>query len=93
MMNFPCGILPFFGNPTAFVRITNLGVVYNSQGLHEKAEYEYEKTLEMKPGDAGSHYNLGNLYERKGLIEDAISEYERAIQYNSIRTMLMRIII
>jgi tetratricopeptide (TPR) repeat protein len=41
---------------------TNLGLVYLKQGLHEKAQCEFSKAIELNPSSTYAYYNLGVLY-------------------------------
>lgn len=41
----------------------NLAVILTGQGQHEAAVREYERVLQVRPGDADAHYNLAVLYD------------------------------
>ncbi len=60
----------------------NLGVLYDRQGLHDKALEEYEKALAINPSFADAHANLGVAYKRRGNYEKAIEEYQKALAGN-----------
>ncbi len=46
-----------------FALAYNLGNIYKAARQYERAEAEFRKALEMKPGDAALHYNMGILYD------------------------------
>ena len=40
----------------------NLGVFYSENKQHSRAVVEFERAIELNPGDAHSYYNLGYIY-------------------------------
>ena len=60
----------------------NLGDVYGRQGDIDRAIYEFEKAIEIKPNYADAYHNLANTYQGIGRLEDAIENYEKAIHFN-----------
>jgi tetratricopeptide (TPR) repeat protein len=56
------------------------GVEYYEQDKLEEAIVEYEKALELEPGNPNAHRNLGSVYVKQGKWEEAIAAYEQAIK-------------
>ncbi len=53
----------------------NLGVFYTENKRFPLAITEFEKVLDLKPGDASTHYNLGVIYS------EHLKEHKKAIRY------------
>jgi len=58
----------------------SLGIYYKNQGMLDKAEEEYIKSIEIEPELFYSHHNLGNLYVRQGRIDEGIEELKKAVE-------------
>jgi tetratricopeptide (TPR) repeat protein len=58
----------------------NLGFLYDSQGLLDKAIEEYKAAIRLNPDYARAHTNLGFVYSKQGRIDEAIEEYRSAIR-------------
>jgi tetratricopeptide (TPR) repeat protein len=51
-----------------------LALLYEAEGLAEKAMREYEATIRLRPEFAKAHYRLARLYEKAGKKEMARAE-------------------
>jgi len=58
----------------------NLGTIYVKKGQVDKAMEQFQKTVELTPGDAHSRFNLGNIYLRKGELDRAIAQFRKAAE-------------
>ena len=61
---------------------SNLGILYNQLGKHQKAINCFEKAIQINPNFANAYYSLGAIFTQLGEIQKAISYYEKAIQIN-----------
>ena len=61
---------------------SNLGILYNQLGKHQKAINCFEKAIQINPNSANAYYNLGVIFTQLGESQKAISYYEKAIQIN-----------
>lgn len=50
----------------------------DAKGNHDDAIEQFNKALQLQPGNAGIHVNLADLLIRLGRIPEAISHYEQA---------------
>ena len=72
-----------------------LGNVYVSRGLLDKAVAELQIALRLSPNTAPVHYSLANVYASQGQLDKAAAEYQSAIQlkpnfadaHNNLATM------
>ena len=62
---------------------SNLGILYNQLGEHQKAMNCYEKAIKIQPNNSAAYNNLGNTLKELGEYQKAISSYEKAIQINT----------
>ena len=46
----------------------------------KEAQHAFQKTVQLVPDDAESHYNLGVALKNLGLLNDAVASYRRAIK-------------
>jgi tetratricopeptide (TPR) repeat protein len=56
-----------------------LGVVFQNQGLLEKAMNEYQEALRIYPNYARAHYNLAEILENLNRTAEALVEWEKYI--------------
>ena len=61
---------------------SNLGILYNQLGKHQKAINCFEKAIQINPNFANTYYSLGAIFTQLGESQKAISYYEKAIQIN-----------
>ena len=61
---------------------SNLGILYNQLGEHQKAKNCLEKVIQINPNNLAAYYNLGIILHELGENQKAISYYEKAIQIN-----------
>lgn len=61
-------------NPKMSLPYNNLGVIYQQDGLHEKANTLFEKAINLDPGFADAYYNLsqGASYNKEPAFVDKI---------------------
>ncbi|MBX7153251.1 tetratricopeptide repeat protein, partial [bacterium] len=60
----------------------NLALTYARRDLHDKAIAQFQKTLELDPGDSDALYNLSKTYLDKSDLPNAIKTYDRLIKDN-----------
>ncbi len=60
----------------------NLGALYASRGMTERAIVQFRKTLELDPRYPGPHKNLARALEGKGDMAGAAQEYRATIKAN-----------
>ena len=58
----------------------NLGVAYNSRGMHDKAIEHLLTALSLTPDDPEIYYNLGLAYSSEGMTEQSIEQLKSAIR-------------
>jgi tetratricopeptide (TPR) repeat protein len=58
----------------------NLGNVYQSQGLYDRAIEQYQAALRLEPDFAEAYYNLGVAYQYQGLYDLAIEQYQATLK-------------
>ena len=56
-----------------------LGWCYHRIGLFEEAIVEYEKALELSPGDANPIDSMAEVYFRMGKLDEAITKYQEVL--------------
>ena len=56
------------------------GSLYESRGNSEAAIAQYERALEIAPGDMASLISFARLRDRRGEFDEAVSLYQRAIE-------------
>ena len=67
-------------SPQAVRPHLRLGTVYSGMGDRSAAFTEYERALELDPGNAPALNNLGNLHRANGQVALAEQAYQRALQ-------------
>ncbi len=60
--------------------INKLGLLYAKYGLHDRAEREFQKVLDLDNNFVPALINLGNIYYLQGNINKAKAYYDRAYQ-------------
>ncbi|MFQ5601195.1 MAG: tetratricopeptide repeat protein [Candidatus Krumholzibacteriia bacterium] len=58
---------------------TNLGFLLDLRGERSNAVHEFQKALQLAPGDPENHFNLGALYAESGSHELAIEQFQAGI--------------
>jgi tetratricopeptide (TPR) repeat protein len=58
------------------------GTAHLNKGEYDLAISEFNKALEINPGDAGAYVNRGLAYGRKSQYDQAISDFNRALEIN-----------
>jgi len=66
-------------SPHSIVSHTNLGCVYLSDGLFDKAVPEFKKVIAMAPGRAFGYNYLGSCYMEKGMFKEAEAEFRKSL--------------
>jgi tetratricopeptide (TPR) repeat protein len=60
----------------------NLGAMYYLDGIKDKAEMEFVKSLELNKNEPMAHNNIGILLMEKGDLKGAETEYKKEIEIN-----------
>ena len=60
--------------------INNLGMEYADKGIHDKAEYWYNKAIAMDPRNPVGHHNLAGTYRDTGREDLAEQYFKKAIE-------------
>lgn len=68
--------------PNHMPSYSNLGYVYNIQGLWDLAIETYKKAIAIDSNDALMHHDLGFSLHQKGMLDEAINEFTTAILIN-----------
>jgi len=58
------------------------GIAYGEKGLYDNAISDYNKAIEIDPGNANAYFERGIVYGKKDLCDNAISDYNKAIEIN-----------
>ena len=66
-------------SPHVAVARQNLAGIYYVEGMLDKSEIEYKKTLELNPDAQQVHYFLGLIYMRKNMYQKAIEELKKEL--------------
>ncbi len=75
-----------------------LGLVADGTGQYSEAATEYQRALDLEPGNEDAYVGLALAYEHQGAINEAEQTYQRAIEshpnspysYNSLGTFYLR---
>ncbi len=62
--------------------LNNIGNLYLSAGLFDKAFQYYKNAIETSPGLAEGYNNIANIYFNKAEYEEAVEYYKKAININ-----------
>lgn len=60
--------------------LAKLGDTYHKARQFDKAAENYQKAIELKPGEATYHNGLGNAYAELGKIPEAAEEFKKAAE-------------
>jgi protein O-GlcNAc transferase len=74
-------------NPNSGASYSSLGAAYTdfdqaSGDIVALAHANYEKAVEVEPGNSDLHHNLGESYRRGGQLDLALASFDRAIELN-----------
>ena len=69
-------------NPNHADAHSNLGILLNQLGEHQKAVSCYEKAIEINPSHANAYNNLGNTFNYLGEHQKAVGCYKKVVQIN-----------
>lgn len=77
---------------------TCLGLVADGTGQYRDAATEYQRALDLEPGNEAAYVGLALAYEHQGAITEAEQTYQRAVEahpnspysYNSLGTFYLR---
>ena len=61
----------------------NMGLTYLAKGMIQEAIREYQKVLEISPGNVEAHLNLASAYFSQGEYDLALREYLHIVQIDS----------
>lgn len=67
-------------NPTSWMAYNNLGQIYAVQGKTDDAINYFQKSLEIAPGKAWTHYNLALALKGKGIIDESIEQFQQTLR-------------
>lgn len=59
----------------------NRGFAYYKKGFYDQAIADYEKAIELDPGEAKAYYNKADACEKSGRTKEAVEAYQGFIQY------------
>ena len=59
---------------------TNLGIAFEMLGIYDRAQQEYQCSLELDPNYLMARINLGNVFLKTRQIELAIQEWQKALK-------------
>ncbi len=76
----PDGLLKIDAPAAEFYRLFDSAWVLGEKGRYEAAIVEWNKALNLSPGDARAHYNLGVALARSGQFDKAITHYQEALK-------------
>ena len=64
-------------NPEFYFNRGNLNIAL---GQHEEGLMDFDKVIELEPGNASAHYNRGNTLNSLGRYNEAIAAFDKAIE-------------
>lgn len=67
------------GHPMDAAPMRFLGDLYFRAGEDSRAEFIYQKLLDLHPGDRETHNRLGTIYAVENRVDDAIREFNAAL--------------
>lgn len=53
-----------------------LGLIYDKNGMSDKALSAFRTSIQLKPDYGNAHTNLGNIYLDKGMFDEALREFQ-----------------
>ena len=63
--------------------INNLGMEYADKGIHDKAEYWYNRAIAMDPKNPVAYHNIAGTYRDTGRLDLAIAAFQKAIELDN----------
>jgi len=60
----------------------NRGLAYFQMDIHDLAEQDFQKALELDPESAAAWFNLGSLYLQQGRDEEALEAFHKVVELN-----------
>jgi tetratricopeptide (TPR) repeat protein len=60
----------------------NRALIYDKKGQYDQAIADYNKAIEINPGDAMAYHNRALIYDKKGQYDQAIADYNKTIKIN-----------
>ncbi len=78
----PDGFAKLDAPVTEFYRVFNLAADLENKQQYAAAMTEWQKALELDPGDAKANFNLGIALTRKGKLDEAIPHFQKAVEVN-----------
>jgi len=78
----PDGFAKLDAPVTEFYRVFNSAADLENKEQHAAAMVEWEKALELDPGDAKANFNLGLALTRNGRLDEAIPHFQKAVEVN-----------
>ena len=70
-------------HPDSSIALNNLGLIYEDQGMHQKALALYQNVLEIHPDQEHIeriYGNIGDVYRHQKMYEEAIDYYQKALE-------------
>jgi tetratricopeptide (TPR) repeat protein len=61
---------------------SNRGVTYNNLGLYDKALEDYNRAIQLNPGDPYAYSNRGNTYYSLQQYDEALADHNRGLRLN-----------
>ena len=58
----------------------NLGIAFYRTGMHDEAQREFRRVLELRDSDSVARFYIGLLHVRRGAVDDALDTFVRASQ-------------
>ena len=69
-------------NPDCWTGLNNLGRALLEKGQVHEALEQFQKALEINPGNVDTRNNLGNALLQRGKLDEAIAQYRKALEIN-----------
>ena len=66
--------------PKTLILTMNRGFAYAKKGNYDRAIRDYDRALEVNPGQVLAHFNKALAYEKVGRTEEAVEAYKAFIQ-------------
>ena len=79
--------------PASGLAHTDLGAVFEKNGLLDKAIAEYKIAIQLDPNSTKAYFGLGNCYYVKNLLPEALNEYKNGLKLIKSKTDLERALI
>jgi len=79
-------------NGGRFKEYVELGQSYFMKGLWDKAVEQFERALEIKPGDSGVHFKMSYAFLHMGMEDKSLAEYRKAWEPYARNKIVSRLI-